>query len=161
MTVRAGSASDRAAIARCLGSDATFRADEIAVALELVDGALEGDPDYALVVATEGERGAAGADGVLGYACFGPTPMTRAAWDLYWIVVAAEARGRRVGRALLAAVETTIRARGGAHVRIETGSSEVHAAARALYARAGYPEVARLVDFYAPGDEMIVYYKAL
>jgi len=155
VNVRAASFADREAIARCLASDATFRADEIAVALELVDGAMGGDPDYALVIAGDPD------DRIVGYACFGPTPMTHATYDLYWIVVDAAARGRGVGRALIAAVEDAIRARGGRHVRVETGTSAPYVAARALYARAEYPEIARLPDFYAPGDAMIVYYKVL
>jgi ribosomal protein S18 acetylase RimI-like enzyme len=155
MNVRAAGPGDRAAIAACLRSDATFRADEIEVALALVDDAFAGDPDYALVVADAGGA-------VVGYACFGPTAMTCATWDLYWIAVAAPARGQGVGAALIAAVEAHIGARGaGAHVRIETGASAVYAAARALYARARYAEIATLPDFYAAGDAMIVYYKAL
>jgi ribosomal protein S18 acetylase RimI-like enzyme len=154
MSVRPAVAADRAAIAACLGGDATFRGDEIEVALALVDGGLAGDPDYALVVA--GDGGA-----VAGYACFGPTPMTRATWDLYWIVVAAGARRRGVGARLLAAVEDAARSGGGTRVRVETSSGPGYAEARALYARAGYPEVARLDDFYGPGDAMMLYYKAL
>ena len=37
---------------------------------------------------------------VLGYACFGPTPMTERTWDLYWIAVAPNAKRAGVGRAL-------------------------------------------------------------
>jgi len=36
-------------------------------------------------------------DRVLGYACFGKTPMTDATYDLYWLVVAEAARGRGIG----------------------------------------------------------------
>jgi ribosomal protein S18 acetylase RimI-like enzyme len=154
--IRAATAADRDAIEACLRSDATFTADELAIAMSLVDGGLAGDPDYALRVAEGG-----GGGGIAGYACFGPTPVTRATWDLYWIVVDARARGRGVGRGLLAAVEDAIRGGDGRHVRIETGAGPAYAAARALYARAGYPEVARFDDFYAPGDAMIVYYKGL
>jgi ribosomal protein S18 acetylase RimI-like enzyme len=155
MTVRAAVAGDRDAIGRCLRSDATFRADEIDVALALVDAALGGDPEYVVLVQDD-DRG-----GVCGYTCVGATPMTLATWDLYWIVVDAGARGRGVGRGLLAAAEALVRARGGRHIRIETGSSAPYAAARALYARAGYPHLAQFADFYAPGDAMIVYYKEL
>jgi ribosomal protein S18 acetylase RimI-like enzyme len=153
MSVRAAAAADRAAIAACLRGG-VFRDDEIAVALELVDGGLGGDPDYALLVAEEGGA-------VVGYACFGATPMTRAAYDLYWIVVAPAARGRGAGGAILAAVEDEVRGRGGAAIRVETSAAEAYAPARRLYARAGYPEIARLADFYAPGEAMIVYYKGL
>ena len=65
-------------------------------AIELLDAALapsdqeQGRQDndgYEARVAVDGRR----RDRVLGYACFGATPMTEAAYDLYWLVVA-EAR---------------------------------------------------------------------
>jgi len=152
--IRRATAADRGAVVAALGSDATFRADEIAVALELVDLALGGSPDYELRVAEDAGR-------VIGYVCFGPTPMTRATWDLYWVVVDASARGRGVARALIAAMETDLAARGGGNVRVETSESEGYGAARTLYARLGYPEAARLADFYAPGDALLVYYKRI
>jgi ribosomal protein S18 acetylase RimI-like enzyme len=153
LLVREATRADRDAIAACLRGG-VFRDDEIAVALELVDGGFAGDPDYALVVAEEGGA-------VVGYACFGATPMTRAAFDLYWIVVAAAARGRGAGTAILAAVEAAVRARGGGAIRVETSAAPAYAPARRLYARTGYPEIALLADFYAPGEPMIVYYKVL
>jgi hypothetical protein len=36
--------------------------------------------DYNVLVCDDGER-------ILGYICFGPTPMTMGTWDLYWIAV--------------------------------------------------------------------------
>ena len=152
MIIRRAAAGDRAALAAALASDATFKPDEIAVALELVDLSLAGSPDYELRVAELDGR-------VIGYVCFGPTPMTRATWDLYWVVVDLSARGKGVARALISAMETELAARGGGHVRVETSETEGYGAARTLYARLGYPEAARLADFYAPGDALLVYYK--
>ena len=150
--VRPARAEDRPAILAAIGSDATFHAGEIAVATELVDAGLDGDGDYLLRVAF--------ADGdVAGYVCFGRTPMTRATYDLYWIVTHAAARGRGVARALLAAVEREVAAAGGGQIRVETSETEGYGAARALYERAGYPLAATFADFYAPGDALLVYYK--
>jgi ribosomal protein S18 acetylase RimI-like enzyme len=150
--IRRAAKGDRAALAAALASDATFKPDEIAVALELIDASLAGSPDYELRVAELDGR-------VIGYVCFGATPMTRATWDLYWVVVDHAARGKGVARALIAAMETELAARGGGHVRVETSETEGYGAARTLYARLGYPEAARLADFYAPGDALLVYYK--
>ncbi|HVK72956.1 MAG TPA: N-acetyltransferase [Kofleriaceae bacterium] len=155
MTVRAPRPDDRDALAAVIASDATFKDEEQAVALELVDDALGGESDYELLVA-EGPDGA-----VDGYICFGRTPMTVRTYDLYWIIVHARARGRGLARALIEAMEAELRARGGAQVRVETSETEGYGAARGLYARLGYPEVARLRDFYAPGDALITYYKEL
>jgi len=152
--IRRAAVGDRTALAAALGSDATFRPGEIAVALELVDSALAGDADYALLVAEVDRR-------VVGYVGFGPTPMTRATWDLYWLVVDTSARGRGVATALVRAMEAELAGRGGAQVRIETRETEGHDAARGLYAKLGYPQAARLEGFYAPGAALVVYYKVV
>jgi len=154
VAVRRGRPADRDALEAVIRSDATFKPDEVAVALELVDAGLGGSSDYEIRVAD--------ADGAIaGYVCFGPTPMTRTTYDLYWIVVDAGARGRGVAGALLAAMEDELRRTGGGNVRVETSETEAYGAARSLYARHGYPEVARLTDFYAPGDALIIYYKRI
>jgi ribosomal protein S18 acetylase RimI-like enzyme len=154
IAIRPPRAGDRGALDAIIRSDATFRDDEIAVALELVDAALAGSNDYVVRVAEH--------DGALvGYICFGPTPMTRATWDLYWIVVDATARGLGVAGALVAAMESELASRGGGQVRVETSETDGYGSARRLYQKLDYPEVARFDDFYSPGDALIVYYKRI
>lgn len=154
-TVRPATADDRPGLLAILASDATFKDDERAVALELIDAALDDSPDYSLLVADLPETP------VAGYLCFGPTPMTAATFDLYWIVVHAAARGRGVAGALIAAMEAALRGRGGRGVRVETSETEGYGAARKLYQRLGYPVAAVLEDFYRDGDSLIIYYKRL
>ncbi len=154
MNVRPLVAADRDALAGVIASDTTFKPEEVAVALELIDAAIAGSNDYEVLVADDGT-------GACGYICFGRTPMTACTYDLYWIVVHARTRGRGAARSLVEAMETALRARGGGQVRVETSETEGYGAARALYLRLGYPEAARLVDFYGPGDALITYYKVL
>lgn len=151
--IRALVAADREALAGVIASDTTFKPEEVDVALELIDAAIDGSDDYEVLVADDGAP--------CGYVCFGRTPMTERSFDLYWIVVHARSRGRGVARALVEAMEAALRARGGGQVRVETSETEGYGAARALYLRLGYPEAARLVDFYGPGDALITYYKVL
>lgn len=156
MRVRPLAPADRAAIAQVIASDETFKPDEVAVALELVDLAIAGSNDYEVRV-TESED-----DGeVCGYICFGRTPMTVRTYDLYWIVVHARARGRGVARLLVDAMEGEVRSRGGGQIRVETSETDGYGTARAVYAKLGYPEASRLQDFYSPGDALITYYKVL
>jgi ribosomal protein S18 acetylase RimI-like enzyme len=160
MSIRPASADDRRGLEAVLRSDATFRADEIAVALELIDAAIGGTDDYRVLVAAL--AGVPGLEGdVAGYVCYGPTPMTAATYDLYWIVIHRAARGRGLAGALLAAMERALAQRQATAVRVETSEQDSHGAARRLYARHGYPEVARLDDFYGPGDALVLYYKRL
>jgi predicted N-acetyltransferase YhbS len=65
-------------------------------ALELVDLALTPNhPDYQILVATRDRE-------VIGYVCYGPTPMTENTFDLYWIASDPKARGQGVGASLVA-----------------------------------------------------------
>jgi ribosomal protein S18 acetylase RimI-like enzyme len=154
--IRAIRAEDRDALAALLAGEPSLRDDERPVALQLIDGALAGDPDYRVRVALVGSE--AGGE-VAGYVCYGPTPMTAASFDLYWIVVGAAHRGRGVGRQLIEQVEAEIRGGGGGNVRIETSPAAGHAAARALYAKLGYPVAVELAGFYRDDEPLLIYYK--
>src|SRR6185295_17352338 len=118
MRIRSPSPPDREALAGIIERGGAFRPEEVSCAIELLDAALaraDGNTYEALVVAAEagdddGDR--EGGERLLGYVCFGATPMTEATYDVYWIVVAAEARGRGLGRALIAATEQRLRERG-------------------------------------------------
>ncbi|MEZ4448099.1 MAG: N-acetyltransferase [Nannocystaceae bacterium] len=147
---------DRSALVAIL--EEAFRPDEVAVALELIDLALAGSPDYQVLVAALPDLDL----DVAGYLCHGPTPMTAATHDLYWIVTHPQARGRGLARALIDAMESELRALGGRrNVRIETSEQESYGAARHLYARCGYEQATLLPDFYGPGDGLLIFYRQL
>lgn len=98
---------------------------------------------------------------VLGYACFGPHPLTQGTFDLYWIAVDPTARRRGVGRALLSQVEAEVRARAGRLLLIETSGTPEYAPTRRFYVSCGYPCIATIPDFYAPGDDLLFFCKRL
>jgi ribosomal protein S18 acetylase RimI-like enzyme len=133
-----------------------FTPPEVAVAIELIDAALA-DPasdDYRFIVYEEGAR-------VLGYACFGATPMTEGCFDLYWLVVDPAARRSGVARELLGAVEQALRRHHARLVRVETAGLDSYAPARALYDNSGYERVATIRDFYQRGNDLCMYAKYL
>jgi len=145
---------DRPAIDAILRSSGAFREEEIVVGLELVDETLNPRPDtdYCWMIAeTEGR--------VVGFACFGPVPMTIGTYDLYWIAVASEARGAGVATLLDRTVEDEVRHRGGRWVLAETSSTEPYAAARRFYSKSGYALVERIPDFYRVGDDRLTFGK--
>ncbi|HEU4618001.1 MAG TPA: GNAT family N-acetyltransferase [Gammaproteobacteria bacterium] len=141
------------ALARRTG---VFTAEECAVAGELVYARLElgGRSGYHFVFVDR-------ADDLVGYVAWGPIPMTRASYDLYWIIVDPTCQGTGLGRDLMRRTEEAVLARGGGAVYIETSSVDRYARTRRFYRRAGYRQVARLSDFYAPGDHKIVFCKTL
>lgn len=154
MKLRAIEATDRDELAALLARIAQFAPGEVDVALELIDAALH-DPasGYRVLVARDPQ--------LLGYICFGPTPMTAATWDLYWIAVAPDQQGRGIGRALYGAFVEALRREGGRQVRIETSSQESYAATGGFYERLGFEVAGRLRDFYAEGDDLLIFYRQI
>jgi ribosomal protein S18 acetylase RimI-like enzyme len=146
---------DRAPLHQLLTKDGLFSREEISVALELVDGALaEPGGEYRVLIAERETR-------LAGYICYGPTPMAEGTWDLYWIVTHPDARGSGVARALVGRMEDEIKRLGARLVRVETSRLDGYGAARAFYERLAYPVVAELLDFYKPGDDLLVMLKRL
>lgn len=124
-------------------------------AVELVDLALTpNNKDYTILVADR--------DGTLvGYACFGPTPMTEGTYDLYWIASDPTVRGQGVGASLISGMEADMRRRGARVIRIETSATEAYGPTRGFYASMKYTEEARFRDFYKVGDDLIILAKRL
>jgi D-alanine-D-alanine ligase len=131
-----------------------FAAHEIAVARELAQAAADGDAHYRMLYADR-------PDGLSGWACFGPTPCTDGAWDLYWVVVHPAAQGAGLGRALVDATARAARAAGGRALYAETAGKPQYAPTRAFYAASGFRCQASLPDFYAPGDAKLVFRRLL
>jgi ribosomal protein S18 acetylase RimI-like enzyme len=140
----------RAPLADLLARTREFNAAEASVALELIDLAIAGQADYRFWVDEDGGR-------VRGYVCFGKTPMTEGTYDMYWIAVDPDVKGRGVGRSLVRAMEEEIAREGAILVRVETSGQPAYAATRAFYERAGYEVVARIRDFYARGNDLVIY----
>lgn len=155
MEIRRLSATDRPQLAELLGRIETFLPEEVVCALELIDAAGQpNNPDYFVLVAAREAT-------VLGYVCFGPTPMTEGTFDLYWIASDPLARGQGVGRALVAAMEAELGRRKGRLIRVETSALEAYGATRGFYSALNYVEESRFRDFYRPGEDLIVLAKRL
>src|SRR5688572_16445309 len=155
MRIRRLARPDRQSIEELIRSDDTFNQDEVAVALELVDAACDHPGrDYHILVCEDEAR-------ILGYVCFGPTPMTKGTWDLYWIATHRAARGRGVATRLVDAMEAELQVAGARIVRLETSQLESYGAARSFYERLGFVEVGRIPDFYRQGDDLVTFAKRL
>jgi ribosomal protein S18 acetylase RimI-like enzyme len=157
MRTRALRPADRAPLAALLRAlPEQFTPEEVAIALELIDAGLRTPPseDYRFLVAE-------GAGEVLGYACYGPVPLTEGVFDLYWIAVSPRAQGQGIGKRLMGEVEATLAGEGQRMVLVETAGKKAYTATRAFYERIGYREVARIPDFYRVGDDKVIYGKTL
>jgi len=145
--------ADRDRIESITRSVKLFRADEVEVALEVFDEAVSGDPAN-----TYSALGAELDSGVVGWICWGPTPCTLGTYDLYWMAVDPEAQGTGIGTTLLLEMER--RLAGVARlIVVETAGRADYGATRAFYRARGYQPTATIPDFYAPGDDQVVFVK--
>jgi D-alanine-D-alanine ligase len=143
-------------VLRLVDSTGVFSAVEHQIAVELVEERLKdgAESGYHFVFAELDGR-------VVGYACYGAIPLTAGSFDLYWIAVDKTLHGRKIGRLLLEETERRIREAGGRQVYIETSNRPHYAPTRGFYLRCGYREAAILENFYAPGDDKVIYVREL
>ena len=156
LQIRRSRPEDYDPIIRLLSATRAFRPDEISVAAEVLAEAIADHPGsgYESYVAHD-------AGSIVGWVCFGRTPCTIGAFDIYWLAVHPERAGQGLGRGLMAFAEHAIAEQGGRLVVVETGGRPSYAATRGFYEAIGYHEGGRLKDFYAHGDDKIVYLKNL
>jgi len=147
--------NDAPAIDRILRQTGMFTPSEIDVANELIDIFLHkpDQKDYVIVAAFEPSAPIE----PVGYVCFGPTPATEATFDLYWIAVAPARQGQGIGQTLLNHAEQESVSRGGRLMIIETSSKAIYLPTQKFYERNGYVVEARIKDFYAQGDDRLIY----
>ena len=98
---------------------------------------------------------------VVGYAYYAPAAMTDRTWYLYWIAVSKKTQARGVGSGLLRHAEEDVRRRNGRVLFIETSSLPHYEPTRRFYLKHGYEVTGVLRDYYADGDDMVVFRKRL
>jgi GNAT superfamily N-acetyltransferase len=157
MKIRRGlNAADREPLERLIRETAFFNAEEVEVALELIDdGMANGEASHYRFNVAEANGS------VAGYSCWGPIPGTAASADLYWIVVHPEHQGHGIGAALLQAAEAWMASAGRTRVYVETSTRAQYDPTRRFYLACGYGLAAELADFYAPGDGKAIFLKVL
>ena len=133
-------------------SNTIFGSHEVTVALEVFDASLvPGQVDYESVgIELDGQ--------VVGWICWGPTPCTTGTFDMYWIAVDPSVHGAGLGSKLVAEMERRLAGRARLVV-VETGGRREYEVTRAFYLARDYEEVARVPDFYAPGDDQVIFVK--
>jgi ribosomal protein S18 acetylase RimI-like enzyme len=147
---------DKAGLLSILKNTPEFKPIELEVAEELIDNYLAHgiSSGYHIQIAED--------DGnVVGYVCFGETPCTVGTWDIYWIAVDKEKRGKSIGKTLSEVAEDAIKQADGRLIIIETSSIALYENTRKFYLARGYEEVARIPNFYAIGDDKIILQKKL
>jgi ribosomal protein S18 acetylase RimI-like enzyme len=99
--------------------------------------------------------------GPVALAYYVPERMTDGTFNLLLIAVAPDRHGQGIGTKLMAHAEADLAARGGRVLLVETSGLEEFARTRAFYRFIGYDEEARIREFYAAGEDKVVFRKAL
>ncbi len=154
-SIRPVTKDDKPAVMQILRTTPEFTTVDVQVAEELIDTYLD-DPtgsEYYIFVAVT--------DSVVGYVCYGPTPLTEGTWDIFWLAVAKERRGQGLGRMLMGFAEDRIREAKGRLIIIETSSIPSYDRTRAFHQSIGFKIICQIRDFYSIGDDLVIMEKRL
>jgi ribosomal protein S18 acetylase RimI-like enzyme len=153
ITVEASKPEDRSAIGEIARRSGVFTNAEEDSIYELFDAHLQSaDSGYEWLSARAGDR-------LVGFACYGPTPLAQGAYDLYWICADRTQHREGIGKSLFSLIEKEIRDREGRLLMIWTSGAEIYRPASKFYEQMGCELSARIRDYYKPGEDMVVYVK--
>ena len=145
---------DKPEVMKILNSIREFMPSEVAVAEEVIDDYLAKSGDYIINVAEINIT-------LVGYICYGRTPLTESTWDIYWMAVLPDKQNQGIGRSLLSSAEKEIGRAGARLIIIETSSKAEYEKTRLFHLHRGYCEICRIPDFYASGDDKLILIKRL
>jgi ribosomal protein S18 acetylase RimI-like enzyme len=152
MIVRDIRSSDIPALQRVADETGLFPADMLP---DMASEFLSGDDPSDLWIALE-------ADGeVVGFCYAAPEEMADGTWNMLALAVLPSRQKGGVGAALVAELENRLRAQGNRILVVDTSGTPNFEGARAFYRRSGYVEEARIRDFWAKGDDKVIFWKSL
>ncbi|MDP3463023.1 MAG: GNAT family N-acetyltransferase [Bacteroidales bacterium] len=145
-------ADDPDTIETIVRSTGFFYEDEIPIARELAEETLLiGDKSgYRFVFAEVNGQ-------TLGYAAYGFIDGTDACYDLYWIAVHEDARGKGLGKGILNEVVKSLKQENGRQLIAETSSLPKYKPTREFYLNTGFIQQAVLPDFFREGDHKVFF----
>lgn len=90
-----------------------------------------------------------------------PEELADGAWNMLALAVRPDLQGKRLGTELVATAEQHLRSNGQRILIVDTSGKDDFALTRRFYAQNGYDEEARIRDFWAAGDDKVIFRKAL
>jgi ribosomal protein S18 acetylase RimI-like enzyme len=97
----------------------------------------------------------------LGVAYYAPARATDRTWYLTMIAVKQDQQGKGRGAALMQHVEDDLQRGGQRVLLVETSGLPSFELTRRFYVKCGYEQEARVRDFYAAGEDMVLFRKVL
>jgi ribosomal protein S18 acetylase RimI-like enzyme len=90
-----------------------------------------------------------------------PEKLTEGTWNVLALAVLPSLQGQGIGRAIVQELEAILQKAGHRVLIADTSSDSAFDGTRAFYRKIGYTEEARIRDFWASGNDKIVFWKAL
>ena len=149
MKIRATTHDDIAPLQRVLDGTGLFPAEMLP---EMISGALD-SRDIWLTVETEGAA--------VGFCYAAAEDLADGTWNMRAIAVLPAQQGGGHGRALVHHLEEMLKQAGQRIIIVDTSGTDEFAQTRRFYQQNGYHEEARIRDFWAAGDDKIVFWKSL
>lgn len=97
----------------------------------------------------------------MGFCYATPETLTDGTWNMLAIAVHPASQGGGYGSALVRHLEAVLREQGHRVLIADTSGTDEFAQTRQFYRRNGYIEEARIRDFWAAGDDKVIYWKRL
>ena len=90
-----------------------------------------------------------------------PEDLADGTWNMLALAVRPDLQGKRLGAALVKAAEQHLKGKGQRILIVDTSGTDDFALTRKFYTQNGYDEEARIRDFWADGDDKVIFRKAL
>ncbi len=145
--------TDSDALLAIVESSGQFDENGLAHVKETLNSYLAGESDGLWLTADDGEP--------VGVAYCAPEPVTDGTWNLLMLWTRHDRNGQGHGSALISRVEEILVERGVRLLIVETSGLPDFENAQAFYSKCGFAQEARIKNFFAAGDDKIVYTKLL
>jgi ribosomal protein S18 acetylase RimI-like enzyme len=154
-TIRLAKPDDTDSIMSLADAIGLFEGEELEVLGDMLSGYFDGSlgEGHSWIVCDD--------DGVVGVGYFAPEQYAIGVYNLYFIAVHPKYQGKGNGSLMLNYVEKTLAEKGQRLLLVETSGLPNFELTRKFYCKQGYEEEARIREFYKPGDDKIIFRKAL
>mmetsp|Transcript_14370 Transcript_14370/g.46888 ORF Transcript_14370/g.46888 Transcript_14370/m.46888 type:complete len:165 (-) Transcript_14370:1071-1565(-) len=142
--------SDTDGVMALVAGSGMFESGEAAELEAMLDASLAGNGTFWLIAVEASQP--------CGAAYVEPERMTDGTWNLQFLIVQEDRRGKGLGAALVAAVGEEVAWRNGRILLVETSG---HMDVASFYVKCGFAEVAQIPDFYAEGDTKVTFLKRI
>ena len=151
--IRSTRKTDAKAILGIAKESGQFDSDGLAHVQDTLEQHLAGNGEGIWLTADDGEP--------VGVAYCGPEPVAAGTWNLLMLWTRSDRHGKGHGASLVKQVEHELHSRAARLLIVETSGLPAFAPARSFYAKCGFVHEASIKNFFATGDDKLVFTKSL